>query len=190
MKLGKAVEISLGKNISRIDDNPTETLDIYTTDDLENDLSAATAQLLKADSTVQNSNKFIVSSGEIVYNLTSSTVGIVSQMNAGKLINQNFAKLVVKNDMIDAKYLCFLLNQSDSVRRQKYILMQGTVTPKITPAIIRQLEFSLPPMKKQILIGKLYFDMNRYQYLIDKRSNILRMLNLDILNKSNYDPQE
>ena len=113
----------------------------------------------------------------------SSKAGIVSKMNQGKIINQNFAKLIINHNYLDSKYLCFVLNESYSMKKQIAISMQGTNVPKLTPSILKDLEIEVPSMEKQKKIGKAYFILRKRQALAKKQLDLEEQLCLEVLKK-------
>lgn len=88
------------------------------------------------------------SAGDVVFSFVSSKAGIVSELNEGKIINQNFAKLIIEHDHMDSSYLCYILNESYSIKKQMVISMQGSAVPKLTPSIFGKLEIELPSTEK------------------------------------------
>lgn len=185
MKLERIVEMNVGQNVTRLRNSPMQQLKMYSNEDLQHDLCVKETDLAAENYNVTDDDKFIIHTGDILYNLINAMAVIVSRTNDGKVINQNFVKLAIKNNKIDSKYLCYILNESESIKRQKYILMQGSVTPKITPAILRDLEINLPELTRQKIIGRYYFNLNRYCWLQDKRIKILQKVSISTLNDLN-----
>lgn len=183
MKLEELAKVSVGRNISRISDDEVELNQVYTNDDLLADLCVSKTELAhKAELSI---NKYSIVAGELVYSLVSSTAGIVSHQNSGKIINQNFARLTPKSDQIDLKYLCYILNESVEIKRQMAILMQGTVVRKLKPAMLRELQVDFKPLALQSKIGEAYFNFKRYQYLAKRELELQETVYLDALQKLN-----
>ena len=184
MKLKKIVQINVGQNISRLKEDQSNYLAIYTNEDLIGDLQESLKNLrIKAEKRSPQKDKYQLGQGDILYSFVSSKAGIVSNKNAGKLFNQNFAKLTLLSDEIDSEYICYILNESVSIKRQMSILMQGSVIPKLTPAILREIDIKLPNKDIQSIIGTSYFNFNRYQYLTELEIDLNRKIYLEILKK-------
>ena len=101
MKLNKLVTVRTGKNFSRNKVSKEEVVP-YTYDDLTKDLSEfapyrkdGAGQKITAKNEVNSDeDNYLVSSGDVVFSFVSSTAGIVSKCSEGKVLNQNFAKLI------------------------------------------------------------------------------------------------
>lgn len=174
MKLEQLAEISVGVNVTRIKQTAYESRLLYSNDDLLNDLSMGirTKEIEQISADTRNTEKFIISEGDILYSFVSSKVAIASKESEGKVLNQNFAKLDLKFIEINPRYLCYSLNESKCVEKQMGVLMQGSVAPKMTPAILRQVEIEILPKKQQQRIGDYYF------YVLRKKSLVLQELEL------------
>lgn len=70
-----------------------------------------------------NKDSYLSSAGDVVFNFVSSKAGIVSNLNQRKIINQNFAKLIIGHNHLDSSYLCYTLNESYSMKKRMAISM-------------------------------------------------------------------
>ncbi|WP_152878409.1 restriction endonuclease subunit S [Carnobacterium divergens] len=182
MKLKKLVELNVGQNVSRMKDQEDLASMMYTNSDLLNDLHENQA-IMPVSSKIQRSEKHSIVAGDVLYSFISSTAGIASQASEGKRFNQNFARLTITSEELDPKYLCYVLNESSKVTKQMAILMQGSVVPKMTPAILRELNIQFPTLKKQSLIGDSYFNLNRQHYLAKLELALQKKVYLELLKK-------
>lgn len=183
MKLEEIVTVKIGRNLSRGNEKNNLGLVAYSYEDLMNDLDGSFLDS-KASSPSANSNQkdgYLSSTGDVVFSFVSSKAGIVSDLNQGKIINQNFAKLIIEHDQLDSNYLCYALNESHSMKKQMAISMQGSTVPKLSPAILKGLEIKLPTLEKQRTIGKAYFFFRKRQALAKKQIELEEHLYLEIL---------
>ncbi len=134
MKLEDIVTVRIGRNLSRGKNNLT--LVAYSYEDLMNDLDGLflDSQASSYSGNLNHKDKYLSSAGDVVFSFVSSKAGIVSDLNKGKIINQNFAKLIIEHDYLDSSYLCYALNESHSMKKQMAISMQGSTVPKLTPS--------------------------------------------------------
>lgn len=103
--------------------------------------------------------------GDVLFSLISGTATIVREEHAGFLYTQNFVKLV-PNEKIDAKYLVYLLNEDQFIKKQFLLGLQGSQVLKYTLKQVKDLKLpKLPTVKKQQTIGELYFNQLRLQAL-------------------------
>lgn len=183
MKLEDIVTVRIGRNLSRGSEKNDLTLVAYSYEDLINDLDGSFLDS-QASSYTGNSNHhegYLSSVGDVVFSFVSSKAGIVSDLNQGKIINQNFAKLIIEHDHLDSSYLCYALNESYSIKKQMAVSMQGSTVPKLTPAILKVLEIKLPTIEKQRKIGKAYFLLRKRQALAKKQAELEEQLYLEVL---------
>ncbi|RKL65084.1 restriction endonuclease subunit S [Salipaludibacillus neizhouensis] len=183
MKLEDIITVKIGRNLSRGKGKNDLTLVVYSYEDLMNDLDGSFLDS-KASSYSGNSNHrdgYLSRSGDVIFSFVSSKAGIVSDLNQGKIINQNFAKLTIEHDHLDRNYLCYTLNESYSIKKQMAISMQGSIVPKLTPAILKKLEINLPSIEKQRTIGKAYLSLRKRQALAKKEAQLEEKLYLEIL---------
>ncbi|TCS93302.1 restriction endonuclease subunit S [Hazenella coriacea] len=183
MKLEDIVTVKIGRNLSRGTEKNDLTVVAYTYEDLMNDLDGSFLDS-QASSDRGNSNHedgYLSNAGDVVFSFVSSKAGIVSDFNQGKIINQNFAKLMIESEHLDKHYLCYALNESHSVKKQMAFSMQGSTVPKLTPAILKGLEIKLPRIEKQRTIGKAYFSLRKRQALAKKQAALEEQLFLEVL---------
>jgi restriction endonuclease S subunit len=183
MKLEDVVTVKIGKNLSRGSEKNDLTLIAYSYDDLQNDLDGL---FLDSQTSISHDEGYLSSAGEVVFSFVSSKASIVSEQNQGKIINQNFAKLIIEHDGLDSSYLCYVLNESSSMKKQMAISMQGSTVPKLTPSILKELEINIPTLEKQRTIGKSYFYLRKQQALAKKQADLEKQLYLEVLRKLDY----
>ena len=154
MKLEDIVTVRIGRNLSRGKNNLT--LVAYSYEDLMNDLDGLflDSQASSYSGNLNHKDKYLSSAGDVVFSFVSSKAGIVSDLNKGKIVNQNFAKLIIEHDYLDSSYLCYALNESHSMKKNGNFYARKYCT-KIN--FLKELEIKLPSIEKQRTIGKAYF---------------------------------
>ena len=176
MKLNKLVTVRTGKNFSRNKVSKEEVVP-YTYDDLTKDLSEfapyrkdGAGQKITAKNEVNSDeDNYLVSSGDVVFSFVSSTAGIVSKCSEGKVLNQNFAKLIIESKQLDPRYLCYCLNQSSHLKKQMAVAMQGSTLRRLTPSSLRELDIPIVNFSQQHNIGHAYFSLLKRQYLLEQK---------------------
>jgi|SRR5690625_2638373 len=183
MKLEDIVTVKVGRNISRVNEKNDLTLDTYTYENLMDDLDGLFLNSNDSYDSINSSEQdnHLSKSGEVVFSFVSSKAAIVSDVNKGKIINQNFAKLIIEHKQVDHRYLCYALNESHAMKKQMAISMQGSTVRKLTPAILKSLDMKLPSMEKQERIGKAYLNVKKRQSLARKQMDLEEILYLEVL---------
>jgi Type I restriction modification DNA specificity domain. len=109
--------------------------------------------------------------GDVVFSLISGKSTIVGVKHQGYLYTQNFVKLV-DGKKIDSKYLVFLLNEDQSIKKQFQMGLQGSQVLKYTLKQVKELELpDLPKLDRQRMIGELYFNQLRLEALRTRAAN-------------------
>ena len=198
MKLKDAIDLKTGKNFSR-NKGEIEVGLAYTYDDLSRDLgelafSQKNKELRekKIINNINDEDHYQVSAGDVVFSFVSSTAGVVSQESEGKVLNQNFTKLIIKTPQIDPLYLCYCLNQSTYLKKQMAIEMQGSTLRRLTPSTLRELDIPIVDYSKQKSIGRTYFSLLKRQYLMEQQLDqekkfILTLLDNQIKREANQE---
>ena len=106
-----------------------------------------------------------LSTGNIIFSLISGTACIVSEKHKRYLYTQNYIK-ISPDSSIDPKFLIYLLNEEEMVRKQFHFGLQGSTTLKYTLKQLKGLELPmLPSLEKQRLIGDVYLKQLKVQAL-------------------------
>ena len=185
MKLEDIVTVKVGRNISRVNEGQDLVLETYTYENLIDDLDGLALNSDARNNSVHSSEQdnHLSKSGEVVFSFVSSKAAIVSDKNKGKIINQNFARLVIEHTQLDHRYLCYVLNESHVMKKQMAISMQGSTVRKLTPATLKALTMKLPSVEKQERVGKAYLELKKRQALARKQAELEELLYLEVLKK-------
>lgn len=174
MKLKDISKIIEGLNSQRLRDASRDSV-VYTANDLNHDLS------MGYHGNYVFSDKGIVNAGDVVFHLMSATSAVVSMVNDGKLTSQNILKFQFDRNVYDPWYLCYVLNEAQSIKHQLHNMKEGTVSKLITPTTIRNLCVKFPDINTQQQIGFIYSQMlvvnrKKQQYLQKQNEAILGIL--------------
>lgn len=180
MRLKNVMTMKLGLNLSRQKDK--EDIPIYTNKDMLDDLEQIDEGEVQETTTSFEDGIHTVHEGDVVYNFINSICGMVSVKHDGKKINQNFAKIDFDNNQLDGKFLCYLLNESPEIEKQKFMSLQGSIVKKLSPSMIHAFEVTLPAIDTQKQIGALYFDWLKHQALSRKEQELEDKLVKQMLN--------
>jgi len=183
VKINEFAIIKVGQNISRLSDEELKEQPFYTFDDLNFDL----CQMDDIKQKGHPENNHLTYTGDIVISFVGTKATIVTEENKGKLLNQNFAKIMIDNTLVDPYYFCYILNESKQIQKQKNIFMQGTNLPKMTPAILKELDVHLPTLQKQKFIGNAYFNLCKRQYLLERQSDLEEQFFLKLIQQSDVE---
>lgn len=110
--------------------------------------------------------------GDVVFSLISGTSTMVGVHHQGYLYTQNYVKLIA-DEGLDSKYLVYLLNEDEYIKKQFQVGLQGSQVLKYTLKQVKKLELpDLPTIEKQRTIGELYFNQLRLKALKMRVTNL------------------
>lgn len=112
--------------------------------------------------------------GDVVFGLTYGKAMVIEKDRSDKLVLSNFVVIRIKDkEVLDPYYLCWLINESNLVKRQLHKTSQGSGRVNLIPiAIIKSLEIITLPIEEQRLIGLIY-DLSRRQKRIQRQKSDL-----------------
>lgn len=184
MKAEDIITITMGTPQFRIRESTVDsapTYCFYGQQELENDL-VGFEMGNEEEKTISTLDELsLVNEGDILFSLISGRTTIARQIHQGYLYTQNFAKLI-PGDGIDDKYLVYLLNESDFIRKQWLKELQGSAVLKHTVKQLRRLELpKLHSYEKQKVIGNIYFKQLRLHALKTKVADLEKILTIEKL---------
>lgn len=158
LKFGDIADISVGKNRSRMS---KEELDhLYTIEDMDAELASGEKEAIET----------------IVLNALTMKAAPVIRRDAKKSIPATYMKCELKHEeLINAWYLLYQLNESLYIRKEVEKLRQGTeaLTKKINIADISQLEIPYVSFEQQEKIGSLYREESKRYSLAGHQSDLV-----------------
>lgn len=160
-RLSTIANIILGKNGSRIK-HPKS--DIYNVEHMNADLE----NIYLLDNHPQKGN-----TGDVVFNLNTYQTAIISTANATKALDQNFMLIHCKPEVVDPRYLCFVLNCLNSIKRQESAMSQGMLIRRVSTSDIKRMKIPLVELSQQQLIGQIYAMQLHYKWLTKRKMELI-----------------
>lgn len=186
-KIKDVIEIISGSpqfRINEIIDNIAPLYIYYSQLELENDLVDLNLNQVEEKKVRTFDEVTTVKDQDVVFSLTSGTATLVRLVHQGYLLTQNYVKFKL-NNKIDAKYLIYLLNENDSIKRQFQRSVQGSIVLKYTLTQVKEIELpDMPVLAKQKLIGEIYFNQLRLQALRKQVSQLETTIVLEKIKRS------
>jgi len=183
-KLNRFVEFIGGSPQSRIfttTDKLAKFYSVYGQMNLRADLVGDSKLIIDNNQIRTFDQVMMLKSGDVVFNFISGESTIVHKVHHGFLQTQNFVK-VIPSQEIDSQYLVYLLNEDHGIKRQLIGSLQGTTVIKYTLAQLRGLRITkLPTIQQQRLIGQLYFNQLRLNWLRKQVADLTLKNNLTLI---------
>ena len=138
---------------------------IYSQENLLNDLSMVETMAEERKMIRTNDNVNILSEGDIIFSLITGMASRVSRFSEGYLYTQNYIKLLPLKK-IDPKFLVYLLNENNFIKKQLRLGLQGSSVIKYTLKQLKEIQIPiLPYLDRQEILGDIYFKQLRLQAL-------------------------
>lgn len=124
--------------------------------------------------------------GDVLVGLSSGNAMVIEKERENKLILSNFAVIKANPTVIDPYYLCWMLNEDNSIKKQLAMLYQRTSRVVVIPiSTFKDIELDCCDINKQILIGKSYNLVRRKARLSRRKAELgFELTNLRLMNKN------
>lgn len=94
--------------------------------------------------------------GDLIFSLLSGKATVINSNNSDLIVNQNYVIINPTTDNVDKEYLCYMINENESVRCQIERYNQNYSVKKFSLSLIKKIDIKLIELKKQRKIGSLY----------------------------------
>lgn len=183
-KLQDLIELTSGSPQFRITESSEDNAPVYYfygQQEIENDLAGIEFNGEDAKSICTFDDVNTLNEGDVVFSLISGRTSLVRSVHQGYLYTQNYVKLEPK-EIIDKKYLIYILNESEYIKKQWLMGLQGSAVLKHTVKQLRELELpKLHELDKQKAIGNIYFDQLRLQAIKNRVADAEKIITFEKL---------
>ena len=100
----------------------------------------------------------IAKEGDLLFSTISGEATIVSAEHDGYVFTQNYARMEPMSKLVDRKYMAYLINENQSIKRQFKQNLQGSQVIRYSLKLLKEIALpELPPIEIQRVIGDIYF---------------------------------
>ncbi|MEX0381283.1 restriction endonuclease subunit M [Leuconostoc sp. MS02] len=185
-KAGKILKISSGSpqfRIQAVFDHVAPLYFFYGQNEIDNDLVGLNIDKSERKSVRTFDQVITVSEGDVVFSLVSGQATLVRKIHEGYLLTQNYVKINL-NEQLDNKYLTYILNEDDNIKKQLKLGLQGSQVLKYTLKQIREIDMpAIPALSMQRLIGDVYFNQIHLQALKKQTADLETVSTLEKLKR-------
>lgn len=116
-------------------------------------------KLLRTNSTLHE--------GDLVFSTISGEATVVGADHEGYILTQNYVRMVpVPQNVVDTKYIAFLINESPEIKRYFRQNLQGSQVVRYSLNLLKKVPLPpLPSIEKQRIIGDIYYKQLKLQAL-------------------------
>ena len=100
----------------------------------------------------------IAKEGDLLFSTISGEATIVSEEHDGYVFTQNYARMEPMSRLVDRKYMAYLINENQSIKRQFKQNLQGSQVIRYSLKLLKEIALpELPSIEIQRVIGDIYF---------------------------------
>ena len=100
----------------------------------------------------------IAREGDLLFSTISGEATIVSSEHDGYVFTQNYARMEPMSRLVDRKYMAYLINENQSIKRQFKQNLQGSQVIRYSLKLLKEIALpELPSIEIQRVIGDIYF---------------------------------
>ncbi|GEB32614.1 restriction endonuclease subunit S [Brevibacillus sp. FSL K6-0770] len=107
----------------------------------------------------------------LILHTHTQKIALLPEKYSGLLLTNNFIKIELTSD-VDAAFFEWYFNEYPSIRKQLSVLSEGTVISLLKLSHLKDLEIDLPPIRKQIIIGKIAQLKKRKESLMTEKREL------------------
>ncbi|WP_225049382.1 hypothetical protein [Lacticaseibacillus kribbianus] len=173
-KLGNLIELGSGLPVNRLRgfgefDDVDGKYQVYSTRDSD-------VQYLKTDETLPT-----VKLGQVVIALVPQTAMPVPESKRPLTLNTNYLSGTLSESLLP-EYFAWWFNESEEAQRQKAMSEQGSALVRLSLGTLRDMKMTVPPLKVQQAIGRMYIVSLELAKLYAKRSELRHAMTNAVLN--------
>ncbi|WP_413299724.1 restriction endonuclease subunit S [Bacillus sp. 1P10SD] len=110
----------------------------------------------------------------LILHMHTQKIALLPEKYSGLLLTNNFIKVELTSD-VDAAFFEWYFNEHPSIQKQLSVLSEGTVISLLKLSHLRELEIDLPPIQKQIIIGKVAQLKRRKELLMAEKTELQQL---------------
>lgn len=135
----------------------------------------------------EDNNATYVYENQIVVNMMNAECVLISHTHSGALLPYNYTQIEIDRNKIYPAYFVYWFNESPESLKQLNLFRQGgSLVKKITAKQLQQMKITLPPYKRQKLIGDIAEKRRRLKYLKQKREKLMDCYLKEALLRGNH----
>lgn len=118
--------------------------------------------------------QLLTDTNSLILHTHTQKIALLPEKYSGLLLTNNFIKIELTSD-VDAAFFEWYFNEHPSIRKQLSVLSEGTVISLLKLSHLKDLEIDLPPISKQIIIGKVAQLKRRKELLMAEKTELQQL---------------
>ncbi|WP_077620369.1 restriction endonuclease subunit S [Bacillus sinesaloumensis] len=118
--------------------------------------------------------QLLTDTNSLILHTHTQKVALLPQKYSGLLLTNNFIKIQFTSNA-DPAFFEWYFNEHPSIQKQLSVLSEGTVISLLKLSHLKDLEIDLPPIQKQIIIGKIAQLKKRKELLMAEKAELQQL---------------
>jgi restriction endonuclease S subunit len=118
--------------------------------------------------------QLLTDTASLILHTHTQKIALLPEKYSGLLLTNNFIKIELTSD-VNAAFFEWYFNEHPSIQKQLSVLSEGTVISLLKLSNLKDLEIDLPPIQKQIIIGKIAQLKKRKELLMAERRELQQL---------------
>ena len=145
----------------RLEESTSEKAVLYTLygqNELYEDLSGVPGDMSDRKQIRTEYKGSTLKAGDLIFSTISGMATLVTKDHEGYLFTQNYVRMEPLNTPIDKKFMAYLINENQSIKRQFKQNLQGSQVIRYSLKLLKEIALpELPSIEIQRVIGDIYF---------------------------------
>jgi restriction endonuclease S subunit len=118
--------------------------------------------------------QLLTDTNSLILHTHTQKIALLPEKYSGLLLTNNFIKIQLTKD-VGIAFFEWYFNEHPSIRKQLAVLSERTVISLLKLSHLKDLEIDLPPIQKQIIIGKIAQLKKRKESLMAKKVELQQL---------------
>ncbi|MEK4936929.1 restriction endonuclease subunit S [Bacillus pseudomycoides] len=118
--------------------------------------------------------QLLTDTNSLILHTHTQKIALLPEKYSGLLLTNNFIKIQLTSD-VDEAFFEWYFNEHPSIQKQLTVLSEGTVISLLKLSHLKDLEIDLPPIRQQIMIGKIAQLKKRKESLMAEKGELQQL---------------
>lgn len=118
--------------------------------------------------------QLLTDTSSLILHTHTQKIALLPEKYSGLLLTNNFIKIQFTSD-VDEAFFEWYFNEHPSIQKQLAVLSEGSVNLLLKLSHLKDLDIDLPPIKQQIIIGKIARLKRRKGSLMAEKSELQQL---------------
>lgn len=124
--------------------------------------------------------------GDLIFSTINGKATVIGPEHEGYIFTQNYVRMVPIHDPADLRYIAYLINENEYLRKQLEQNVQGSKVMRYSLNMLKNIKLpELPPREVQRIVGDIYYKQQRLTALKERVAQYEHQLTMALLKGAN-----